>query len=123
MNYDRRMASREMPDNGLVPSCTYVIEKLMKKYNRYRIEGVSDHVFCAINLKSEKKFNVDLEAHTCACRVWDITGIPCVHAVAVIRQRRESWVKYCSPYFTVEKFRAAYAGFIFPIANEEEWGK
>ncbi|KAF5194501.1 hypothetical protein FRX31_015912, partial [Thalictrum thalictroides] len=30
---------------------------------------------------------------------------------------------YTSPYYTVEKFRATYEGFIYPIANEENWGK
>ncbi|KAF9623690.1 hypothetical protein IFM89_003835 [Coptis chinensis] len=55
-----------------------------------------------------------------------MTGLPCVHAIAVIRPlmpRKESWARYCSPYYHVNAFRATYAGFIFPFDNEKDWGK
>ena len=31
-----------------------------------------------------ESFKVDLEARTCTCRLWDLSGIPCVHANVVI---------------------------------------
>ncbi|KAK8655995.1 hypothetical protein V6N13_108557 [Hibiscus sabdariffa] len=41
---------------------------------------------------------VDLENGTCSCRKWDITGIPCIHAISVMvlnNQRPKSFVHPC----------------------------
>lgn len=73
--YDRRVQSREMSDGGLVPAADLVCQKLEKKYNRYKIQGVSDEVFCAINIKTDKKFTVDLAEMTCSCEVWQVSGL------------------------------------------------
>lgn len=32
---------------------------------------------------------VDLDAKTCSCRKWDISGIPCKHAVSAIFSNRQ----------------------------------
>lgn len=91
--YNRRLNGLEMEIGGLVPTAMSVIEKLERKYNRYTVQGVIGSIWLAMNIKSGRKFNVDLDAHTCTCMVWQITGLPCVHAIAVIRPRREPWVK------------------------------
>ncbi|KAF9595309.1 hypothetical protein IFM89_038461 [Coptis chinensis] len=31
--------------------------------------------------------------------------------------------RYCSHYYTVESFRATYAGYIYPVANQDDWDK
>ena len=31
--------------------------------------------------KREWRYPVDLEARTCSCRQWQITGLPCIHAL------------------------------------------
>ncbi|KAF9600313.1 hypothetical protein IFM89_006626 [Coptis chinensis] len=80
----RRELACEMADNELIPAVRDVIERLEKKHTRYKVSGVSQTAYCAINIKSEKKFVVDLVKQECACIVWQMTGIPCVHAIAVI---------------------------------------
>ncbi|XP_021721493.1 uncharacterized protein LOC110689055 [Chenopodium quinoa] len=42
--------------------------------------------------------DVDLEAHTCTCRKWDMTGFPCFHVVAAIffkHKNAEDYVNAC----------------------------
>ena len=34
--------------------------------------------------KREWRYPVDLEARTCSCRQWQITGLPCIHALFFI---------------------------------------
>ncbi|KAF9622027.1 hypothetical protein IFM89_029311, partial [Coptis chinensis] len=122
--HQRREISCEMPDNELIPTADDVIARL--EHTRYKVSGVSLTAYCAINIKSEKKFVVDLSKQECQCIVWQMTGLPCVHPIVVIRPlrpRKESWARYCSPYYHVNAFRATYAGFIFPFDNEEDWGK
>ncbi|KAL5711352.1 hypothetical protein ACHQM5_021816 [Ranunculus cassubicifolius] len=67
----------------------------------------------------------DLEKHTCDCRKWDISGIPCVHAVASIAPfsvaRSINWASYCSPLLTVKKYHEAYSSWIKPPLHEDCW--
>lgn len=39
----------------------------------------------------ESTFVVDLAKKSCGCRVWDVSGIPCVHALAAIH--KNNWKK------------------------------
>ncbi|KAF9604974.1 hypothetical protein IFM89_011667 [Coptis chinensis] len=115
-----------LSEGDLVPAIQGVIEKLEAKYHRYKISGVAPNEFLATNTKNGKTFLVHITDMTCECIVWQMTGIPCVHAIVVIKPRRpknESWAKYCSHYYTVESFRATYAGYIYLIANKEHWDK
>ncbi|KAF9595217.1 hypothetical protein IFM89_037815 [Coptis chinensis] len=41
----------------------------------------------------------------------------------VIEKLEAKYHRYCSHYYTVESFRATYAGYIYPIANKEHWDK
>ncbi|KAF5198665.1 Phox/Bem1p, partial [Thalictrum thalictroides] len=52
-----------------------------------------------------------------------MSGVPCVHAIAVVKDRREGWMKWCSPYFTVNAYRLAYEGYITPIIDVDDWGQ
>ena len=41
---------------------------------------------------------VDLQLHTCLCRKWDLSGIPCMHAVSTMfltGERPETYVNQC----------------------------
>ncbi|KAF9620889.1 hypothetical protein IFM89_015286, partial [Coptis chinensis] len=54
---------------------------------------------------------------------YKLGGIPCVHAIAVIRPLRPSRESWSNLYFHAEAFKATYAGSIYPFDNEEDWGK
>src|ERR1044072_8360785 len=48
--------------------------------------------------KDNDKYAVNLASATCACRRWDLTGIPCQHVVACIwwaRRNHEDYVHPC----------------------------
>ncbi|BFG21671.1 hypothetical protein CerSpe_079460 [Prunus speciosa] len=67
------------------------------------------------------QFAVDLAKHTCTCRGWNLTGIPCGHAIACICRRHEDPVKYIHSCYKKASWKRAYGPFIHPIANEELW--
>ena len=49
-------------------------------------------------LSNEKTYIVELNMHTCTCRRWQLTGIPCSHACACCRHERirpETMVSSC----------------------------
>ena len=69
------------------------------------------------------RFIVDLDKKECTCRGWQLTGLPCVHAIALIGTRRMELEDYVDPYYSVQKFKAAYASPVPPMPSKEEWEK
>ncbi|KAF9623421.1 hypothetical protein IFM89_003005 [Coptis chinensis] len=64
---------------------------------------------------------VDLHSKECSCVVWQQSGVPCIHAVAVIYPTRCSWVDFCSPFFTVQAYKQTYADYIKPMNEMTNW--
>ncbi|KAF6162451.1 hypothetical protein GIB67_017339 [Kingdonia uniflora] len=92
--YDRRLKAREWDQNGLVPRVVTYIEKMLNFFDLYRVEGTTDKYFVAI-YGSGQKWKVNLENFECQCREWQLTGLPCVHAVCVIIPMRHPWIERC----------------------------
>ncbi|XP_063940263.1 uncharacterized protein LOC108200876 [Daucus carota subsp. sativus] len=47
---------------------------------------------------------VNLLKRTCACRKWDLTGLPCYHACACIALRNEPWENYIHDCYKKETY-------------------
>jgi hypothetical protein len=67
---------------------------------------------------------VNLDKRTCTCNKWQITGLPCTHAINLICSYRglelEDYVDKC---YSVSRFKAAYEGWIEPIPDKTLWPK
>ncbi|KAK8543725.1 hypothetical protein V6N13_025896 [Hibiscus sabdariffa] len=64
---------------------------------------------------------VDLSEHTCSCRKWQLTGIPCHHAISAIfllDQRPDAFVDVC--YKTITQ-QAIYSHMIEPVRGPDQW--
>ncbi|KAL5709259.1 hypothetical protein ACHQM5_019969 [Ranunculus cassubicifolius] len=92
----------------------------MKKYHKFTIESVNDATWMALSRRGKKYF-VDTEKMTCTCVQWQLSGIPCIHAVAVLLPKSVQWAEYCSRFYSVEAFKDTYKGYIFPLDNTEDW--
>ncbi|CAN1131273.1 hypothetical protein LINPERHAP2_LOCUS6307 [Linum perenne] len=62
-----------------------------------------------------------MRLRTCACGRWQLTGIPCSHAVACIRYNREKPEKYVDPSLKVEAALRSYAYAIHPLNDSSQW--
>jgi len=69
------------------------------------------------------RFIVDLDKRECTCRGWQLTGLPCVHALAFIGTRRVDLEDYVDHYYSVDMFKAAYATPVPPMPSKDEWEK
>jgi hypothetical protein len=58
---------------------------------------------------AEFTFIVDLNKRTCGCRKWDVTGIPCCHAVSAIQAFNHRPEEYVDHLFKKEAYLLAYA--------------
>ncbi|CAN6239724.1 unnamed protein product [Urochloa humidicola] len=71
----------------------------------------------------EFQYIVDIQAKHCDCRRWDLTGIPCSHAISCLRHERippESVLPMC---YSTDAFSRAYGGNIWPCSDKSLWEK
>jgi hypothetical protein len=65
---------------------------------------------------------VKVDKKECTCLEWQHTGKPCDHALAfLIGRRNPIWDDYVDNYFSLDKFREAYAGEIEPLTDRSQW--
>ncbi|WVZ81107.1 LOW QUALITY PROTEIN: hypothetical protein U9M48_028523 [Paspalum notatum var. saurae] len=72
-------------------------------------------------LVKEYQHIVDIKAQTCDCRRWQLTGIPCSHAISCLWHERippESVLPIC---YSVEAYNCAYGNNIWPCKDKREW--
>lgn len=64
---------------------------------------------------------VDLEAQTCACKKWDLSGIPCYHACACIAWSKKPYEPFIHMSYSKNMFLECYENIVEPICGESEW--
>ena len=64
---------------------------------------------------------VKLDDKYCECEMWQVSGIPCFHAVACINTIRAQVEDYCDHFFSIDNWRKCYAGVIHPIPSMNMW--
>jgi hypothetical protein len=52
---------------------------------------------------------VDLRARTCGYRYWDVTGIPCNHAISVIQKLKKHPEDYVHDFFKKPMYKKAFS--------------
>ena len=70
------------------------------------------------------RFVVNLQERTCSCRKWQVSGVPCKHAISFIASLTNApLVNYVDMYYSIEKFRAAYSQLIPAMVDKSQWPK
>ncbi|KAM0915074.1 hypothetical protein ACQ4PT_011100 [Festuca glaucescens] len=69
----------------------------------------------------DRQYIVELLNRSCTCRIWDLSGIPCHHAIACMRHERITPTDQVHPAYSVQRFRRAYAHNIMPCRDKSEW--
>ncbi|PKH69524.1 hypothetical protein CRG98_050109 [Punica granatum] len=53
--------------------------------------------------------------------MWQLTGIPCAHAIACMAYNNLEPEKYVHTWYSTERWRATYVPYIEPIVGESDW--
>jgi hypothetical protein len=70
------------------------------------------------------KFVVNLQEMTCCCRQWQLSSLPCKDALAFITSLSHAHIRhYVNLYYSIDKFRAAYAQLIPAMRDKTQWHK
>ncbi|KAL2921261.1 Protein FAR1-RELATED SEQUENCE 6, partial [Bienertia sinuspersici] len=64
---------------------------------------------------------VSLSNKTCICGAWQISGIPCKHAIRAIMSARDDPYKYTSTWYYAAVYKLAYGNTINSIPDHEHW--
>ena len=73
--------------------------------------------------KEKKSYAVDLNRRTCACKAWNISGIPCCHAICAILDKKEDPEDYIHEWYHKDKYIETYKHTLNPINGPDEWKK
>ncbi|KAL0378604.1 UNVERIFIED_CONTAM: hypothetical protein Sradi_3165900 [Sesamum radiatum] len=69
------------------------------------------------------RYVVNLQNHTCTCRKWDLTGIPCNHGMSAICSQSLEPEDFVNPCYTVATFIEVYKHAILPVNGPKLWEK
>ena len=118
--YLRKQITSKMVD-GILPN---VLKELNQISNNLRVVKVarSDEDFAEVTLvdayNNTRRHTVDLKNHKCSCRVWQVSGKPCHHALAWILSNRGVQIsEFVHDYYSVAKFKAAYEGIVVTLPS------
>ncbi|XP_021722676.1 uncharacterized protein LOC110690155 [Chenopodium quinoa] len=64
---------------------------------------------------------VNLRAGTCVCNAWQLTGLPCKHAMRAILHSNDDPHKYVSDWYSISNYKLTYGNNIKAIPHVEQW--
>ena len=64
-------------------------------------------------------FNVDIKEHSCTCRAWEMSGIPCEYACAVIGFNGQNVANFVDDQFKLPTQYLIYFGFFRGIKTHD----
>nr|XP_043615940.1 uncharacterized protein LOC122587840 [Erigeron canadensis] len=68
------------------------------------------------------RYVVHLDNQTCGCRKWQLSGLPCGHAIAVSRFLKQSnYLSFAKEWFHKPVYQATYRESIFPVGDTDDW--
>ncbi|KAH9698180.1 SWIM-type domain-containing protein [Citrus sinensis] len=68
-----------------------------------------------------RRFIVDLVSRSCDCGHWELSGLPCAHAMAAISHARHITEEYLPKYFTKQAYLNTYSVMFKPIPDKVTW--
>ncbi|KAK9291998.1 hypothetical protein L1049_019950 [Liquidambar formosana] len=93
--------------------CDALLNNICESFNGYILEARDKPIIKML----------EMDARTCSCRKWDLTGIPCIHAISAIRHANEKPEDYVHPAYTVETYKRTYEHMIYPVSSKKFWAK
>nr|XP_043622405.1 uncharacterized protein LOC122593998 [Erigeron canadensis] len=66
-------------------------------------------------------YSVDMDMGTCDCRLWELSGIPCVHAMQAIYKMNKDPEEFVAIWFRKVQFDLAYQFYLNPVGGMDTW--
>ncbi|XP_056176052.1 uncharacterized protein LOC115670556 [Syzygium oleosum] len=122
----RAMLMERMTERSqlMVDQIDPICPRIRMKFEKTKLESRYCFARASLGNKFEvegdgNRFVVDLAGKTCACRKWDISGIPCRHAICCIAFMKLDINDYVDDCFKKEAYEKCYQ-FPFLVMNGEK---
>ena len=113
--------SRQQASSTWDDTLTPLLEKkLQKEMSRSRTLNVICSTETMFEVRSSSVNVVNIGSWECTCKKWQITGLPCMHAVAVFNRVDRSVYDYCSRYFRKESYLITYSEPVHRIPDVDQ---
>ncbi|XP_058722173.1 uncharacterized protein LOC131593626 [Vicia villosa] len=66
-------------------------------------------------------FTVNLKEYNCICRKWQLTGLPCVHAIAALKSRGLHVEDFIPDIYKKARYISIYEPIIYPVNGTNLW--
>jgi hypothetical protein len=119
----RRNIGDRLPAGRILPSVMVQLKANTRGLGHLKIHGSANwSAEVWDNSKKVERHIVKLNQRTCTCLEWQHTGKPCQHALAFITtQRGVDFEQFVHEYYSVDRFKAAYAREIEPMTDKTQW--
>ncbi|GJT58812.1 hypothetical protein Tco_1002345, partial [Tanacetum coccineum] len=121
----QRLVIMSKKAKGLTDIITPSVRKQLEKLKEYlRLWEVYPSGYREFEVrKLNAGFGVNLETHKCTCRLWDLTGIPCIHGVAAYAFLMKDPAEGVSDFYSKKAWQNCYSSFIKPVGGQSMWVK
>ncbi|KAF0932675.1 hypothetical protein E2562_011973 [Oryza meyeriana var. granulata] len=105
---------------------TSICPSILKKMNVYITESAFCHAICngadSFEVKHhDNRFTVHLDKKECSCRYWQLSGLPCPHAISCIFFKTNSLDEYIAECYSVKEFKKIYSHCLEPVEGMSSW--
>uniref|UniRef100_A0A803PXQ5 SWIM-type domain-containing protein n=1 Tax=Cannabis sativa TaxID=3483 RepID=A0A803PXQ5_CANSA len=90
-----------------------ILDKQMEISAYCSVERANATMF-QVTMNDGKRLIVDLDTHTCTCRRWQLTGLPCGHGLATIFFAKHEVWGYIHSWYHKATYKAAYLRYSGP---------
>ncbi|CAN1224988.1 hypothetical protein LINPERPRIM_LOCUS2388 [Linum perenne] len=103
-------------------NCPKILKKLAKNAAKSRFCHILSNGKDGYEVRYKaNRFCVHVRQMKCSCRAWDLSGIPCAHAITCISSEGLNPEDYISPWFTVDKYNQIYDHVMDPMDGPKSW--
>ncbi|CAN1789043.1 hypothetical protein LINPERHAP1_LOCUS18310 [Linum perenne] len=114
---------RELARKWKADFCPKILRKLAERAKGVRychIIGNGKDGY-EVRYKNEDRYSVLLDEGKCSCRSWELTGIPCSHAITCIISEGKDPERYISEWYTVRSYWRIYDNVLMPMDGHASW--
>lgn len=106
--------------NTLTPKAEEIIGRRAEKSARWRVRGIGYERYEVRDGRLDAI--VDMNNRTCSCLQWQVSGLPCGHAIATARHKgRTDCSDLAIGYYTSDTYRRTYREVINPAGPPDSW--
>ncbi|GJT57272.1 mutator type transposase [Tanacetum coccineum] len=115
-------------DGPLTPSTAKIFKLIVRAAAKLKVEWNGSDLY-QVTCPWGDQFVVNMSERICSCRKWELSGIPCTHAVASIWDQTNNGIdtgipeSYCLPVHWLTTWKEMYKFKINPVNGPQGWKK